>query len=141
MYKLLFAALLIFTTSALATPSPLNDEDVKKAITAGKFTSITKKKGKGAIIKSGKIASVHYTGWLTSGKKFDSSRDRKSPFQFPLGAGRVIKGWDKGVEGMQVGEQRVLIIPSEMGYGSRGAGGVIPANAMLVFEVELLGIK
>lgn len=99
------------------------------------------KVGTGAEAVTGKTVSVHYTGWLTDGKKFDSSLDRKEPFKFPLGAGQVIQGWDKGVVGMKVGGKRKLTIPSEMGYGAQGAGGVIPANATLVFEVELLGVE
>jgi FKBP-type peptidyl-prolyl cis-trans isomerase len=96
--------------------------------------------GTGAEAVSGKRVSVHYTGWLTNGKKFDSSLDRGQPFQFRLGAGEVIQGWDKGVAGMKVGGKRKLTIPPELGYGARGAGGVIPPNATLVFEVELLGV-
>ena len=96
--------------------------------------------GDGEEAKAGHSVSVHYTGWLTNGTKFDSSVDRGRPFSFPLGGGRVIRGWDEGVAGMRVGGKRKLTIPPEMGYGSRGAGGLIPPNATLVFEVELLGI-
>ena len=101
--------------------------------------------GTGAEAVSGKEISVHYTGWLNEkgekGKKFDSSVDRGSPFKFPLGAGMVIKGWDEGFEGMKVGGKRTLMIPSALGYGARGAGGAIPPNTDLIFDVELLGVK
>ena len=97
--------------------------------------------GDGDAAKAGDHVSVHYTGTLEDGRKFDSSRDHNQPFTFHLGQGQVIKGWDEGVAGMQVGDKRRLIIPSDLGYGSRGAGGVIPPNATLIFEVELLGIK
>ena len=104
--------------------------------------------GTGNEALTGRRVTVHYTGWLydpaaadNKGKKFDSSRDRGQPFGFPLGAGHVIKGWDVGVQGMKVGGQRTLIIPANMGYGARGAGGVIPPNATLVFEVELLEVN
>ena len=100
--------------------------------------------GTGAEAKAGQRVSVHYTGWLFNdgkqGGKFDSSKDRGQPFQFGLGGGQVIKGWDEGVQGMKVGGSRKLTIPPELGYGARGAGGVIPANATLVFEVELLAV-
>jgi FKBP-type peptidyl-prolyl cis-trans isomerase FkpA len=94
--------------------------------------------GTGAEAAAGQRVTVHYTGWLTDGRKFDSSKDRDDPFVFPLGAGRVIKGWDEGVQGMKVGGTRKLTIPPALGYGARGAGGVIPPDATLVFEVELL---
>jgi len=96
--------------------------------------------GTGATAVAGKPVSVHYTGWLTDGKKFDSSLDRGQPFTFPLGGGKVIKGWDEGVAGMKVGGKRQLRIPPELGYGARGAGGVIPPNATLIFDVELLDV-
>jgi len=97
--------------------------------------------GTGDEAKKGKTVSVHYTGWLTDGKKFDSSKDRGQPFSFPLGGGHVIRGWDDGVAGMKVGGKRKLTIPPDLGYGARGAGGAIPPNATLIFEVELLGVR
>jgi len=97
--------------------------------------------GEGATAQRGQSVEVHYTGWLTDGKKFDSSVDRGQPFSFKLGVGQVIKGWDEGVAGMKVGGRRKLSIPPQLGYGARGAGGVIPPNAELIFEVELLGVK
>jgi FKBP-type peptidyl-prolyl cis-trans isomerase FkpA len=100
--------------------------------------------GSGAEAKAGQYVTVHYTGWLyndgVKGSKFDSSKDRRDPFQFDLGQGQVIKGWDEGVQGMKVGGTRVLVIPPNLGYGARGAGGVIPPNATLMFEVELLKV-
>ena len=113
------------------SPSGLQWEDVKV--------------GTGASPKTGQTCVMHYTGWLwedgAKGKKFDSSVDRGQPFEFPLGQGRVIKGWDEGVATMKVGGKRNLLIPPQLGYGARGAGGVIPPNATLFFEVELLGVK
>jgi FKBP-type peptidyl-prolyl cis-trans isomerase FkpA len=97
--------------------------------------------GAGAAAKAGDSVEVHYTGWLTDGTKFDSSLDRGRPFAFALGAGKVIKGWDEGVAGMKPGGKRKLVIPANLGYGSRGAGGVIPPNAELIFEVELLQVR
>ncbi len=100
--------------------------------------------GSGATAQAGQHVTVHYTGWLyqdgAKGNKFDSSKDRRDPFRFDLGAGQVIKGWDEGVQGMQIGGTRVLIVPPQLGYGARGAGGVIPPNATLMFEVELLAV-
>ena len=96
--------------------------------------------GNGTEATAGQKVTVHYTGWLTNGTKFDSSKDRRDPFVFSLGRGQVIKGWDQGVQGMKVGGKRKLTIPPEMGYGARGAGGVIPPNATLLFEVELLNV-
>jgi FKBP-type peptidyl-prolyl cis-trans isomerase FkpA len=106
------------------------------------------KVGSGTAATAGKTVSVHYTGWLYDakaadrhGKKFDSSKDHGEPFSFKLGAGQVIRGWDQGVAGMKIGGARTLVIPSDLGYGARGAGGVIPPNATLVFDVELLDVK
>jgi len=101
--------------------------------------------GEGDEAKAGTYVTVHYTGWLqnddgSQGSKFDSSRDRNDPFEFKLGAGHVIRGWDEGVQGMKVGGQRRLVIPASLGYGARGAGGVIPPNATLIFDVELLSV-
>ena len=133
----------IFSTTACSEQHALKTE-------TGNMTELIKtdvKLGTGELATPGKLVSVHYTGWLYDaaapdhhGNKFDSSRDRNEPFEFPLGAGRVIAGWDQGVAGMKVGGQRTLVIPASMGYGARGAGGVIPPNATLVFDVELLGV-
>jgi peptidylprolyl isomerase len=118
-------------TKMIKTPSGLQYEDTVV--------------GTGASPKSGQTCVMHYTGWLwensAKSKKFDSSVDRGQPFEFQIGRGMVIKGWDEGVASMKVGGKRTLLIPAELGYGSRGAGGVIPPNATLVFDVELLGVK
>ena len=129
------------STTPAVTPTPSGSE-------AMPMQKIDLQPGNGAEIKSGQTALVHYTGWLyetaapeNKGKKFDSSVDRNEPFEFPVGAGMVIKGWDEGVVGMKVGGKRRLVIPPEMGYGARGAGGVIPPGATLVFDVELVEIR
>ncbi len=131
----------------LAAPLLLATTFLAQAQTGG-LKMIDHKIGDGVEAVAGKTVVVHYTGWLfdasapdNKGKKFDSSRDRGDKFSFPLGAGRVIQGWDQGVAGMKVGGQRTLIIPPELGYGARGAGGVIPPNATLVFDVELFEVR
>jgi FKBP-type peptidyl-prolyl cis-trans isomerase len=126
------------TTTTAAPATTQGNGTVTAPVTELKIEEL--KAGTGAEAKAGQQVSVHYTGWLTDGKKFDSSLDRGQPFKFMLGAGQVIPGWDKGVAGMKVGGKRKLTIPPQMGYGERGAGGVIPPNATLVFEVELLGV-
>jgi len=126
---------------AKASPKVAKKAAPKSIVTASGLKYQVLKVGKGPVAKAGQTVSVHYTGWLTNGKKFDSSVDRNQPFEFTLGAGQVIRGWDEGVAGMKVGEKRKLTIPSDLGYGSAGAGGVIPPNATLVFDVELLGVK
>ena len=117
----------------------IENEDTVTTPSGLQYTELAE--GGGEAAQAGNNVSVHYTGWLTDGTKFDSSVDRNQPFQFPLGAGRVIAGWDEGVCGMKVGGKRKLTIPSDLGYGPTGAGGVIPPNATLVFEVELLEIN
>lgn len=113
----------------------------KEVTTSSGLQYIDQVVGTGEIAKAGQTVSVHYTGWLTNGKKFDSSVDRGQPFSFHLGVGQVIKGWDEGVQGMKIGGKRKLTIPSNLGYGARGAGGLIPPHATLVFDVELLGVQ
>ncbi|MCK5903080.1 MAG: FKBP-type peptidyl-prolyl cis-trans isomerase [Cocleimonas sp.] len=153
--KQCFTALLLcfsaFFISACTDPSPQNEKEARvigNLQASIPFTKTDVKVGDGATAKTGQNVSVHYTGWLYQpnsakqhGKKFDSSRDRGTAFVFPLGAGRVIKGWDQGVVGMKVGGQRTLIIPANMAYGSRGAGRDIPPNATLIFDVELVAIN
>jgi FKBP-type peptidyl-prolyl cis-trans isomerase FkpA len=137
--------LLAVSTALLLPLTPAHADDSSAVNT---LTKIDRKVGTGATAVSGKEVSVHYTGWLYSaakpdhkGTQFDSSVDRGQPFNFPLGAGQVIPGWDQGVAGMKVGGKRTLIIPAVMGYGARGAGGAIPPNAPLIFDVELLKVK
>jgi FKBP-type peptidyl-prolyl cis-trans isomerase FkpA len=141
------AALLISACAIAAAPAEKKEPPVSTpAPTTLEITDV--KAGKGPAITAGQTAVVHYTGWLYSasaadhkGKKFDSSRDRNDPFSFQVGGGEVIGGWDQGVVGMQAGGQRRLVIPPALGYGARGAGGVIPPNATLLFDIELLSIK
>jgi FKBP-type peptidyl-prolyl cis-trans isomerase FkpA len=117
------------------------EKDMAEKITDSGLKYDDLKEGGGAEAVAGNQVSVHYTGWLEDGTKFDSSLDRNQPFQFGLGKGQVIRGWDEGVQGMKVGGKRKLIIPAQLGYGAAGAGGVIPPNATLIFEVELLEVN
>ena len=145
------AVVLIAVLFAVNGCSKSNESNKESGMNASGVSELIKNDvvvGAGDEATTGKTVFVHYTGWLYDegapdhkGKKFDSSRDRGEAFDFALGAGRVIKGWDQGVAGMKVGGRRTLIIPPDLGYGSRGAGGVIPPNATLVFEVELLGVR
>ena len=137
---------LMIAAATLAAAGPAAAQTQGKAMTTESGLKIIDTTvGTGASPKTGQICVMHYTGWLyeggTKGKKFDSSVDRGSPFEFPIGMKRVIGGWDEGVATMKVGGKRTLIIPPELGYGARGAGGVIPPNATLVFDVELLDVK
>ena len=116
-------------------------DDSTPVTTTSGLKYVDEKAGTGALPKSGQTVTVHYTGWLENGKKFDSSVDRGQPFQFTIGVGQVIKGWDEGVSTMKVGGKRKLTIPSALAYGARGAGSDIPPNATLIFEVELLGVQ
>lgn len=119
----------------------MQTSDVVPTTTASGLQYIDFKIGDGASPQKGQLVLVHYTGWLDDGKKFDSSRDRGKPFGFKVGTGQVIKGWDEGVASMKIGGVRRLIIPSELGYGARGAGNVVPPNARLTFDVELLEVR
>lgn len=134
------------TAAVAASDTAVIQTEQSAGVTELQVTDVVK--GEGATANAGQDVVVHYTGWLyqpgepeNKGKKFDSSLDRGQPFVFPLGGGRVIQGWDQGVAGMQVGGKRLLVIPPEMGYGATGAGGVIPPNATLIFEVDLLEIQ
>jgi len=131
--------------SSIMDHSAMSQSSAKPVTTSSGLQIIDSKPGTGASPRSGQTVVVHYTGWLyangAKGKKFDSSVDRNEPFEFPVGAGRVIRGWDEGVGSMKVGGKRTLIIPPQLGYGASGAGGVIPPNATLMFDVELLGLK
>jgi FKBP-type peptidyl-prolyl cis-trans isomerase FkpA len=122
-------------SSPAGGPPPINTQPTT---TPSGLQYVDVVQGSGAEAQPGQRVTVHYTGWLTNGTKFDSSRDRNDPFQFALGGGQVIQGWDQGVAGMREGGQRRLIIPANLGYGARGAAGVIPPNATLIFDVELL---
>jgi peptidylprolyl isomerase len=135
-----------FAVSVAMTSSAATAQTAGKTMTTPTGLQITDTKvGTGATPKTGQICVMHYTGWLyqdgAKGQKFDSSVDRGQPFEFPIGTRRVIAGWDEGVASMKVGGKRTLIIPPALGYGARGAGGVIPPNATLIFEVELLDVK
>ena len=123
------------------TSNTMSDDDNKVVTTASGLKYVVLNEGTGATPKTGQTVVVHYTGTLEDGTKFDSSRDRGQPFSFTLGVGQVIKGWDEGLSTMKVGDRRKLTIPPELGYGARGAGGTIPPNATLIFDVELLKIS
>jgi peptidylprolyl isomerase len=141
----LAVAMALAATSAIL-PTTALAQSVGKPVTTASGLQITDSQvGTGASPRTGQICVMHYTGWLyqdgKKGKKFDSSVDRGQPFEFTIGRGQVIKGWDEGVASMKVGGKRTLVIPPELGYGARGAAGVIPPNATLIFDVELLGVK
>jgi peptidylprolyl isomerase len=145
----MLATLAVAATSSAAaiggSTTALAQTTGKPMTTASGLQIVDSKVGTGETPRAGQTCVMHYTGWLyengAKGKKFDSSVDRGQPFEFPLGAGRVIKGWDEGIASMKVGGKRTLIIPAKLAYGDRAVGGVIPPNATLLFEVELLGVK
>ena len=142
----ILAALVLTAMVSMVSDNSASAQSAAKPVTtASGLQMIDTKVGTGASPRSGQTAVVHYTGWLyengVKGKKFDSSVDRNEPFEFPVGAGRVIRGWDEGVATMKIGGKRTLIVPPQLGYGARGAGGAIPPNATLIFDVELLGVK
>ena len=141
----LFAVLAGVLAAGCLTPATAQTTARKTMTTSSGLQITDTVEGTGATPKTGQICVMHYTGWLYTngikGKKFDASVDRNEPFEFPIGRGRVIKGWDEGVSTMKVGGKRTLIIPPALGYGASGAGGVIPPNAVLMFDVELLGVK
>jgi FKBP-type peptidyl-prolyl cis-trans isomerase FkpA len=151
MKRITFLPLAILLSTSLFATTACSEQAAPPTTETSNMSEFIKtdtKLGTGAEAIAGHDVSVHYTGWLYDenapdhkGKKFDSSRDRGQPFDFPLGAGHVIKGWDQGFAGMKVGGLRTLTIPSDMGYGARGAGGAIPPNATLIFDVELLGVR
>lgn len=142
MKKFLVMTAVALFTCILVLPALAADKKGKKMVTTTSgLTYVDLVEGTGKSPAKGKVVTVHYTGTLDNGKKFDSSVDRKEPFSFVIGVGQVIKGWDEGVMGMKVGGKRQLIIPANLGYGARGAGGVIPPNATLHFDVELLGVQ
>mgnify|MGYP001769512302 CR=1 FL=1 len=142
MKKILLRITALLLTCSIALPVAAADKKGKKMITtASGLTYVDMVEGTGPSPVKGKPVTVHYTGTLENGRKFDSSVDRNEPFSFIIGVGQVIKGWDEGVMGMKVGGKRKLIIPANLGYGARGAGGVIPPNATLHFDVELLGVQ
>jgi peptidylprolyl isomerase len=140
----ILAAVVLTSIAAMTSDDPASAAP-KSVTTSSGLQIIDTKVGTGASPKQGQTAVVHYTGWLyengAKGEKFDSSVDRGQPFEFPVGQGRVIKGWDEGVASMKIGGKRTLIVPPLLGYGQRGAGGAIPPNATLMFDVELLGVK
>ena len=142
----ILAALVLTAMVSMVSDNSASAQSAAKPVTtASGLQMIDTKVGTGASPRANQTAVVHYTGWLytngAKGQKFDSSVDRNEPFEFPVGAGRVIKGWDEGVATMKIGGKRTLIVPPGLGYGARGAGGAIPPNATLMFDVELLGVK